>query len=113
MEPFCEVSRESGFLPVKLRESRNVGLINFHRAYCQVGCALLSSEIIQITAKSFSYQVASCAVFVLSNEVYLFQHCRWESYQYFFGHLQFLAETKVDAGTICDRYHQWSLLHGS
>ncbi len=48
-------------------------------------------------------------MFVLSNEVYLFQHCWWQGNQYFFGHLQFLAETKVDAGTMCDRYHQWTL----
>jgi hypothetical protein len=71
-----------------------------------VGCALLSSEIVQITAECFSYQIASSAVFVLSNEIYLFQHSWGQSNQYFFGHLQFLAETKVDAETICDRYHQ-------
>jgi hypothetical protein len=115
MVPLCEVSRESGVSTnsissrVFLRESRNVWLVYFHSAYCQVGCALLSSEIIQITAKRFSYQVGSSAMFVLCNEVYLFQHCWGQGNQYFFGHLQFLAETKVDVGTMFDRYHQWTL----
>lgn len=60
---------------------------------------LLSSEIVQISAQSFSNQVGAGAVFALGDEVDLLEHGRRESNQDLFGHISFPLETCRDSET--------------